>query len=166
MHHPLSPIAGKVKWNTVSVVALAFMLLPATLWAMTALYFDVRIPGLRMPLVIAYLLALLAIWTLVKGVWRKLGLTAGAFLVVLAWWFSLKPSNDRDWQTDVAVLPYADIEGNKVTVHKIRNCDYRTETDYDVQHYDKTFDLDKLLTADLFMVYWGSPSIAHTMISF
>jgi hypothetical protein len=27
-----------------------------------------------------------------------------------------------------------------ITIHNIRNCDYRTETDYTVRHYDKTFD--------------------------
>jgi hypothetical protein len=150
----------------VGVVGLAFMLLPPTLWAVTALYLDVRIPRLCAPLAVAYLVGLLAVWILVKGMWRKLGLTAGAFVLVLAWWFCLQPSNNRDWQPDVAVLAYADIQGNKVTVHKIRNCDYRTETDYDVRYYDKSFDLDKLRTADLYMVYWGSPNIAHTMISF
>ena len=35
-----------------------------------------------------------------------------------------------------------------------------------VLHYDKTFDLAKLRGADLFIVYWGSPYIAHTMLSF
>ena len=88
------------------------------------------------------------------------------FALVLAWWFTLQPSNDRDWQPDVAVLAYADIVGNEVMVHNIRNCDYRTETDFDVRHYDKTFDLDGIRTVDLFMVYWGSPLIAHTMVSF
>jgi hypothetical protein len=66
----------------------------------------------------------------------------------------------------VAVLSYADIEANKVTVHNIRNCDYLTEADFDVRHYDRTFDLDTIRTADLYMVYWGSPSMAHTMVSF
>ena len=61
---------------------------------------------------------------------------------------------------------YADINGNQITIHNIRNCDYRTETDYDVQHYDKTFDLDQLRTVDLYLVTWGSPHIAHTMVSF
>jgi hypothetical protein len=113
-----------------------------------------------------YLLAVLAVWIRVKGRWRKMGLTAGGFALVLAWWFTLQPSNDRDWQPDVAVLPYADIDGNQIKLHNIRNCDYRTETDFDVRHYDKTFDLDRLRTADLFMVYWGSPHMAHTMVSF
>ena len=78
----------------------------------------------------------------------------------------MKPSNERDWQPDVAVLPYADIAGNQVTIHNIRNCDYRTETDFAVRHYDKTFNLDDLRTVDLFLVTWGSPHIAHTMVSF
>jgi len=147
-------------------VALGGVLLLLTLWAMAALYFDVRVSWLRTPLAAVFLLAVLAVWILVNGRWRKVGLTVVGFVVVLAWWLTLQPSNDRDWQPDVAVLPYADIEGNKIIVHNIRNCDYRTETDFDVRHYDKTFDLDRLRTAELFMVYWGSPHMAHTMVSF
>jgi hypothetical protein len=66
----------------------------------------------------------------------------------------------------VAVLPWAGIKENRVTVHNIRNVDYRTETDYTVRHYDRSFDLRELRSLDLFLVYWGSPSIAHTMLSF
>jgi hypothetical protein len=95
-----------------------------------------------------------------------MGLTAAGFVLVLAWWLTLQPSNDRDWQPDLAVLAYADLEGNKVTLHNIRNNDYRTETDFEVRHYDKIFDLDKLRSADFYMVYWGSPHMAHTMVSF
>ena len=145
---------------------LGLVLLLATVWAMAALHFDIRVSWLGTPLAVAYLLALLPVWILARGWWRKFGLTAVAFLLVLAWWLSLKPSNTRDWQPDVALLAYADIEGNKVAVHNIRNCDYRTESDFDVRHYDKTYDLDGIRTADLYMVYWGSPNIAHTMVSF
>jgi hypothetical protein len=45
-------------------------------------------------------------------------------------WSSLEPANDRDWQTDPAVLAHATIDGEKVTVHNIRNFGYRSETDY------------------------------------
>ena len=90
----------------------------------------------------------------------------GIFAVVIMWWLTIPPSNARDWQPDVAVLPYATFNGNKVTIHNIRNSDYRTETDYTVRHYDKTFDLAKLKSVDLSLVYWGSPYIAHTMMSF
>jgi hypothetical protein len=145
---------------------LAGCLLLVTLWAGVALYFDVRVAWLRAPLAAAYVLAVAAVWILVKRRRLKTGLTAGGFVLVLAWWSTLRPSNDRDWQPDVAVLAYADINGNQAMVHNIRNCDYRTETDFDVRYYDKTVDLDQIRTVDLFLVYWGSPLIAHTMVSF
>ncbi len=147
-------------------VPLALLLLIGTLWAAAALYFDVRAASLRVPLAAAYVAAALAVWIRVKGKWRKAGLTVVGFALVLGWWFTLQPSNDRDWEPDLAVLPYVDIEGNKITIHNIRNCDYLTETNFVVQHYDRTLDLDTLHTLDLYMVYWGAPLIAHTMMSF
>jgi hypothetical protein len=153
-----------VRWS--SLAALSLVLLLATFWAAAALYFDVRVSWLGLPLSVLYALAVVAVWIVVKRRWLAVAVTAGSFVLVLAWWFMLPPSNDRDWMPDVAVLSHADIDGNKATVHNIRNCDYRTETDFDVRHYDKTFDLDRLRTADLFMVYWGSPHMAHTMVSF
>ncbi|HWY30434.1 MAG TPA: DUF4105 domain-containing protein [Candidatus Acidoferrum sp.] len=137
----------------------------ATLWAVAALYFDVRISWLRLPLAALYGLGMLVVWVRVRRPCNIL-MTGTGFVVVLAWWLSLQPSNNRDWLPDVAVLPYADITGNQVTIHNIRNCDYRTETDFDVHHYDKTFNLDQLRTVDLYLVTWGSPNIAHTMVSF
>jgi len=88
------------------------------------------------------------------------------FAGVLVWWLSIPASNERDWQPDVVELPSATFAGDLVTIHNIRNNDYRTETDYTVRYYDKTFDLSKLHTADLFIAYWGSPFIAHTIMSF
>jgi hypothetical protein len=137
----------------------------ATLWAVAALNFDVRIPWLRVPLAAAYGLGILAVWISVRRPWKTV-ITAVGFAIVLAWWFSLQPSNQRDWLPDVAVVPYADINGNQVVIHNIRNCDYRTETDFDVHTYDKTFDLAQLRSVDLYLVTWGSPHIAHTMVSF
>ena len=146
-------------------VLLWAVLVVATVWAVAALYFDVRIAWLRLPLAAVYGLGMLAVWIWVHRP-RKLIVTVAGLLVVLGWWFSLQPSNNRDWLPDVAVLPYADSNGNRVTIHNIRNCDYRTETDFTVQHYDKTYNLDALRTADLYLVTWGSPHIAHTMVSF
>ena len=148
------------------VVALIWVVLGlVTLWAAAALYFDVRISWLQIPLAAIYALGALAVWIFVRRPWKKIVTVAG-FMLVLAWWFTLQPSNNRNWLPDSAVLPFADITGNQVAIHNIRNCDYRTETDYDVHYYDKTFDLDQLRTVDLYLVTWGSPDIAHTMVSF
>ena len=67
---------------------------------------------------------------------------------------------------DVAIIPYATRQGDLVTIHNIRNLQYRTENDYEVQHYDKTFDLNRLDAVDLIAVYWMGDAIAHVMISF
>lgn len=153
-------------WRVVGGIMLGIALLLVTIWAAAALYFDGGVSWLRMPLAGAYLVAVLAVWIWVKGGWRKLALTGIGFALVVAWWFTLQPSNDRRWQPDLAVLPYAQFDGNQVTIHNIRNCEYRTETDFDVHYYDKTFELDQLRRVDLFLVYWGSPHMAHTMVSF
>src|SRR4030095_10140712 len=97
--------------------------------------------------------------------WAFVAFAAGLVLVVVAW-NSPKPSNDRDWQTEVAVLPYATINGDLVTVHNIRNFDYRTETDFTPAYYDRTFDLRRLDRVDLMASYWMGPNIAHIFLSF
>jgi hypothetical protein len=86
--------------------------------------------------------------------------------VVLIYWFWIPPSNTRQWQPDVAVLPSAQMDGNSLTVRNIRNCSYRSPTDYTVSYYDKTYDLRKLDGADLFICFWGPMKIAHTIMSF
>ena len=97
---------------------------------------------------------------------RALGVHALAFAMLLVWWSSIEPSNDRDWQTDVAVLPRATIDGDLITVRNIRNFEYRSEFDYTPAYYDRTFDLRKLEGVDLVAVYWMGPAIAHTFVSF
>jgi len=98
--------------------------------------------------------------------WWPLALFAVVFIAFQIRWSAVQPSNDRDWQTDVAVLPFATFDGDLVTIHNIRNFDYRTETDYTPRYYEKTYDLRKLDSADLIAVYWMGNAIAHIMVSF
>jgi hypothetical protein len=147
-------------------VLLGLLWLGMTGWAVLAIQHS-NLPSWLRPVASAiFVAATVCALLLVRPRRRGRLLFLLIFGVLLAWWLVIPPSNGRDWQPDVAILPYADVEGNKVTIHNIRNCDYRSETDFDVHHYDRTYDLDKLRTADLFLVYWGSPMIAHTMISF
>jgi len=135
-------------------------------WGTLAILFS-NIPGFLRP----WIAAIFGVSSMVALVGRysslqsQLGFLA-VFATVLVWWLLMPPSNNRNWQPDVALLPWADIQGDKVTIHNIRNCDYRSETDYTVRHYDRIFDLAGLKSLDLALVYWGSPYIAHTMLSF
>ncbi len=88
------------------------------------------------------------------------------FLVVLAWWATLRPSDDKQWGADQSRTAWADIHGSEVTIHNFRDCDYRAEFDYTCQWLTRTVDLNQIESLDLFMNYWGSPLIAHTILSF
>ncbi|HWA48988.1 MAG TPA: DUF4105 domain-containing protein, partial [Dongiaceae bacterium] len=71
-----------------------------------------------------------------------------------------------DWQGDVTQTPWAEIEGDKVTIHNVRNFEYRTETDYTPHWETRNYDLSEIRGADLFITFWGSPWIAHPIVSF
>ncbi len=91
-----------------------------------------------------------------------LGVVAYVALIIV-----VRPSNGRDWALDQAVLPYAEINGNKVAVHNIRNFSYTSTHDYTPNYYDKTFDLDKIKNV-YFVVepFSGYVGAAHTFLSF
>ena len=79
----------------------------------------------------------------------------------------VKPTNVANWSPDQVVLAYAEIDEPLVRVHNIRNCEYRTESDYTVRHYDKTFNLNELSSVWFFVVPFPEmPALAHTMLSF
>ena len=149
------------------LVALAGLIcLLATAWAAGALYFDLPIAWLRAPLALIYGLAMLAALFFVKGRWRATGVVAVGFMPVLAWWLMIEPTGDRAWQPDVARRAWADIQGDEITLHDVRNCEYRTETDYTPRWETRVVHLSKLTGVDLAITYWGSPWIAHPIASF
>lgn len=146
---------------------LGIVLLGLTAWGALAIHYsNLPSPALRTGLSLTFALGAVAGLLFVRPRRRAI---VGFFIVfagVLLWWLAIPPSQDRDWQPDVAVLPYVTFAGDQVTIHNIRNNDYRSETDFTVQYYDKTFQLSKLRSVDLFLSYWGSPLIAHTIMSF
>ena len=110
--------------------------------------------------------ALLAVLLFVRPFRPKLGLFAALFVVVLIWWLTLAPTNNANWQPDVARLAWADVQGDEVTFHNVRNCDYRTETDYTPHWETRTVRLSQITGIDLAIDYWGSLWIAHPIASF
>ena len=96
----------------------------------------------------------------------KLAIVFGAFAVVVLWWLTLKPSNDRPWQPDVAQTAWAEINGDQITIHNVRNCDYRTEMDFTPQWETRTVRLSQMTGVDVAINFWGSPLIAHPIVSF
>jgi hypothetical protein len=139
--------------------------LPA-LWATAALYFDFPVVRLRAPAAALYVLVLSAGVWLSSGLGPRIAVCGLALLLVLGWWLSLQPSNSRTWQPDVAETAWAEVSGTQVTIHNFRNCDYRAEFDYTCRWETMTVDMAGINGLDLFLTYWGSPWIAHPIVSF
>lgn len=85
--------------------------------------------------------------------------------VLLAWWLSIPPRNDREWQPDVARVAATERRGDVVTVRNVRNFDYRSEADFDERWEERRYDLDRVSGLDLFISYWGPTLYAHTIMS-
>jgi Domain of unknown function (DUF4105) len=156
--------------SRLGLLLLGVILIGIGAWGVMALwYFDEANGVLRAALAAMFALATLAALIalgLPRWRWRTLVAYLALFTVLLLCWAALRPSNNRDWQPEVAVLPYSTIEGNLITVHNIRNFDYRTESEFTRAYYDKTFDLRQLKSVDLIAVYWMGPQIAHIFVSF
>ena len=138
-------------------------------WGTLAILFTVAQDSWRLALAGGFALcSLLVLACLFSPRWRWRALLAYVIplAALLLWWQSLEPSNERDWQADVALLPYASISGNQVRVHNIRNFSYRSEYDYQPAYYDQDYDLNQLQGVDLVSSYWMGPAIAHVFLSF
>ena len=153
-----------IRWVGKLLVLLTVII--AAAWAFGALWFDAPFGNANK--VVAGVMAMASAIALivVKPFWRKVGAVGLLFGGVLAWWLTLKPSNDGNWQPDVAQLTWADINGDEFTFHNVRNCDYRTATDYTPHWETRTVRLSQITGIDLAIDYWGSPWIAHPIVSF
>jgi hypothetical protein len=156
----------KVLTRIAARVVLVIAILGLAGWAALALYFGPLHATVWAIAIAAVGLVAAISAALPRLRWWPLALFAVAFVGFLVRWNAVRPFNDRDWQPDVAVLSFATFDGDLVTIHNIRNFEYRSETDFTPRYYDKTFDLRQLDSADLIAVYWMGDAIAHIMVSF
>src|SRR5437879_4482181 len=148
-----------IVWTFVWVIALG-----CTVWAFGALHYD--FPVAKSVVSWVFAAAVITAIVFLRRPVRKLGAVFLAFVLVLAWSLTLKPSKDGNWQPDVAQLAWAEINGDEFTFHNVRNCDYRTETDYTPHWETRTVRISQITGIDLAIDYWGSPWIAHPIVSF
>lgn len=146
----------------IGYTALALLLIPLYLWAIGAIYYDGNSPALAGCTAVAVIVG----FFYVKP-WKKklIAFTVWFSLILLCWLFQ-KPSNDGDWQPDVAQLAYAEIDGDVVTFHNVRAFEYRTAEDYTPQWKTRTVRLSQITGIDMGVNYWGSPWMAHPIVSF
>ena len=153
----LRAVGSAVVWVVLSLL---------TLWATAALFVDCRIAALRIPLTLIYVLGVITVFIkLRRSRWAAVAYLVG-FCFVLAWWLTLKPSNDGNWKSDVDRTAWTEFDGDRVTIHNLRNCDYRAESDYSNCWSDRTIYLSEIRAADLFLTNWGISFASHPIVSF
>ncbi|HEY0702214.1 MAG TPA: DUF4105 domain-containing protein, partial [Candidatus Acidoferrales bacterium] len=74
--------------------------------------------------------------------------------------------NEGAWQPDEAQTAWAEVNGDRVTIHNYRDCHYQTESQYTCQWLTKTVKLSELRGIDISLIHWGLPKIAHLIVSF
>ena len=134
---------------------LALLLILSVVWANFAIAYQLPAPsivliGISLAFDLIALAALVAI--LLRRRWRALLAYAVAYAILLVWSASISASNDKNWAADVAHGVTGSIDGDRLSVHNVRNFDWRTETDYTEQWEQRTYDLSKLRSLDLFLL--------------
>jgi hypothetical protein len=163
---PAAPNRYRHIWAYAATGIVYISIALLTVWSALALYFDLPIARYRIAASIGYLLITAAIFYFARRRLFRFLACLVCFMVVGSWWLTLKPSNNKPWQTDVSKLASIEITNGHATIHNFRQCDYRTELDYICKWSTLGVDLAQIRGVDLFMNYWGSPWIAHTIVSF
>lgn len=145
---------------------LIFLLgLPFILWAAGAFWYDLPVPMVWRRIAAVLLLMALVFLSFPSHFKRRL-VALGLFIGVVGWWFTLEPSNDRRWMPDVAKTAHAEVHGDEVTLHHVRNFDYHPDKEPTPVWETRTVRLSSITGVDMAINYWGSPYMAHPVVSF
>lgn len=150
---------GRVAVGMVKVLLIA--------WATLAVY-HLTLPWPWVNLIGAAAFAAAGVWALWIKRPRPMGwlLFAILFGAVVGWFMSIRPSHDRDWRPEVAVLPRVVIDGDNVRITGVRNFHFRSASDFDIRYEERSFSLAHVASVDLFISFWMPGPVGHTFVSF
>ena len=149
--------------------ALISCLFLSAVWANLAIAYQLpQSTGVRIAASLALdFIALAALVAIIRRRhWRAVLIYAVAYTIFLTWSASIRATNDKNWAADVAHGTTGVIDGDQLSVRHVRNFRWHTETDYTESWEQRTYDLSRLQSLDLFLGYWMGPAIAHTIMSF
>jgi len=151
-------------FSTTTIYALT---LAITAWTAGALYYDVgRESKFSWLFIFAWATFVVTVYTMWQTPWKAFAIVLTIFGLFLIWWFSQKPSNERNWQPNAAILAQAIIDGDSVTIENVRNTEYRSLEDYTPRHEIRTYPLSQLQGLDTLVCHWGSPWVSHPIFVF
>jgi len=92
-----------------------------------------------------------------------------AFLIFSTYISTLTASNDKNWIDQQKILTKSTSSWSEISISNIRNFDYKKwdSFGFEIDYYDKTFDLDKITSLDFILVPFAFDDlIAHSFLSF
>ena len=136
-------------------------------WMIGAIYYD-ACGGAAWGrwVVMVWAVAVIAMFAAWRPLWQPIVALVGVEWLFLAWWFRLKPSNDRDWDPSMAVLPRAVIAGDAVTIENVRNLEYRSIDDFTAKYETRTYHLSNIKGVDVIFFDWGDGLRGHPAMVF
>lgn len=138
-------------------------------WTTLAIYYS-NLPWFWLRLLLALAFAVFGIWVLWLAHRVRLVLVFAVLVLgVFIWWSSIRPSHDRPWRPEVAMMPRAIVDGNRgdrVRFTGFRNFDYRTQDDFTVRYEEREVLLSHLTGVDFYLSFWKGSLIGHTFLSF
>ena len=135
-------------------------------WGSCAIYFS-PLPSAALRLGLAVSFAAFGAWALFRTRRTRVRWAfAGVYVALIVAWSFIQPSHDRDWRSDVAVMPRAFIDGDRVRITGVRDFDYRTRDDFTMRYEEREVSLSHLTGVDFFISYWMPGPVGHTFLSF
>jgi hypothetical protein len=154
-------------WDALLTAALFTIAAGITLWLAGAIFYDVgHSSRWGQLLAVVWVICVVAMFVAWQPSWQPFVLLLSLFAGFLAWWFRIKPRNDRDWEPAVAVLPRAIVSGDAVTIENVRNFEYRTSADFTPYYETRTYHLGLLEGVDVIFFNWGSRVMSHPLLVF
>jgi hypothetical protein len=135
-------------------------------WASLALYYS-NLPEAWMRQALALAFAGFAVWAVWFSRRSSMRVVAAAlFMGLVGWWSLIPPSHDRNWRPEVAAMPRAVVDGDRVRLTGVRNFEYRTRHDFTVRYEEREYSLSHLTGLDFYVSYWREGLVGHTFLSF
>jgi Domain of unknown function (DUF4105) len=150
---------------------LLFLLL-AWIWGSLAIFFSSPGPEwLKVGLACLFATLLPALFLFSRSFIKGLVICLLIFTVLMGWWQTLQPTNEKEWAADVARVAHGEIHDNQLTLHNVRNFRYSADKTIDenwtteARWETRQYNLDEIQGLDIFLSYWASEHIAHTIMS-
>lgn len=135
-------------------------------WGSLAVYWS-NLPWAPLRLALAVSFAAFGIWVFWFASRRRWFLIfGGLFAALLVWWAAIPPSHERDWRPEVAVMPRAFVDGDRVRITGFRDFDYRSVDDFTPRYEEREVSLSHLTGVDFYVSFWMPGPVGHTFVSF